>query len=84
MHGDEETRKWVLQRVRAISQKLDEDDVPTDVLDELVHEAAAEDAAAINNSGVPSQLEFLVRNGWKPEDILGRISDSKEAKEEES
>lgn len=34
-----------------------------DVLDELVHEAKAEEAAGINNEGVESQVRFLV-DSW--------------------
>ena len=46
---------------------------PSNKLDSLVHDCAGEMASEVNNNGMEGQLEFLLRNGWTPGDILGRV-----------
>jgi len=40
-------------------------------IDEMVHEAKAHEASGINNSGFENQVEYLVRQGFTPKQILG-------------
>jgi hypothetical protein len=42
-------------------------------LDEFVHEAAAELAADVNNSGVYEQVEFLLERGWTRATIISEL-----------
>ena len=39
-------------------------------LDELIHEVAAQTASDINNSGMESQVEFLIKHGWTEQSIV--------------
>ena len=57
---------------------------PSDKLDTLVHDCASEMATEVNNNGQEGQLEFLLRNGWTSEDILGRLKTAAEEVKEDS
>jgi len=53
--------------------KLDELEAGEDALDWLVHDTAAEQATEVNNSGRPSQLEYLLKHGWSEDQIMERV-----------
>lgn len=74
MHGDEESRQWILNQVRAISKVVNYDEINDDAFDALVYEVAAAGAAAVNNCGVPSQIEYLLKHGWSVDDIVYRLN----------
>lgn len=60
---DEKTRKKAITVLRAHGWEVEDDDSPLDlenVLDDAVHDAVSQSAAAINNSGVDEQLEYLM------------------------
>ena len=79
--NDAESREWMLQRVKALEEAISEKGLDESDLDELVHDCSSEQASETNNSGVSAQLHFLLHNGWKPEDILGRLGIEKEKAE---
>jgi len=74
MQDNEESRQWIMTKVRSISKALDYDALDEEAFDTLVHEAAAEGASAVNNCGIPSQIEYLLRHGWAAEDIVCRLN----------
>jgi hypothetical protein len=43
-------------------------------LDELVCREKENEAAAINNDGYTSQLEYLIECGWSEEDLVDEIN----------
>lgn len=47
----------------------------SEVLDDYVHEAKAEEAAAINNEGTQAQIKFLV-DSWGPEETEKAIREA--------
>jgi arsenate reductase-like glutaredoxin family protein len=47
--------------------------ITSEMLDDLVHEAASGLASAINNDGKEAQLEFLRERGWTDEDICDAL-----------
>jgi hypothetical protein len=49
-------------------EKLDER-----ALDEVVHDTAATQASDANNGGFESQVEFLLKNGWTADTIIGYL-----------
>lgn len=53
---------------------VDMKDLTPEMLDELVHEEASNQASNVNNAGVGEQVLFLLINGWSEEDILNRVS----------
>lgn len=60
--------------IRSEIQKLiDKNRDAQETLDELVTEEACQIAAATNNDGLKSQLEFLEGRGWSETDILAHI-----------
>jgi len=42
-------------------------------LDSAVHDTAATIASDVNNGGYQSQVEYLLKNGWTVETIIGYI-----------
>lgn len=70
IQADAESRSWLLGKVRAVREELEKMEATPELLDPLVDAAASEEASAHNNGGVPSQVEYLLRNGWTPDDIL--------------
>lgn len=48
-------------------------DALTEVMDELVHEMAAAQAASINNSGFEDQLKYLMARGHSVETLIKTI-----------
>ena len=56
--------------------KTGKDDRLTEVLDDLVFEAADNLASNVNNSG--GQIEFLKEQGWTNEDILEELKEALE------
>lgn len=68
--------EWISKRVDGVLSELE--GTPEDALDEAVYEAHAEMAAETNNAGMPAQVEFLIRQGWKPADILARAQQATE------
>lgn len=76
------SRKRLLALIKQITEDMG-DQYEDDALDTLVHDCFAEQAAEVNNSGRPAQLECLLKNGWTPEDILGRLRIQKEEAAEE-
>ncbi len=45
-----------------------------ELLDDLVHEVKADEAAAINNEGPEAQVEFLLAAGVTPHEIVDRVA----------
>jgi hypothetical protein len=74
---DAATARVINERVDAIQTALGLD-FAADALDVLVIDCSAEIASGVNNCGVPAQLEYLLRNGWTADDILGRLRIDKE------
>lgn len=54
-----EDRKKRDDAIKTLAKDIGEN---TDALDELVHEAKAQEASAVNNEGVEAQLQFLVES----------------------
>ena len=77
------TRRRLLKLIKEVTTAMGEQEYTDDALDALVHDCFAEQAAEVNNSGRPAQLEHLLKNGWTPEDILGRLRIQKEEAAEE-
>lgn len=46
--------------------------VPDSAIDQLVGACAAEQENEVNSSGRHAQLDYLLRNGWTADDIVGR------------
>lgn len=76
------SRKRLLALIKQITGAMG-DQYEDDALDQLVHDCFSEQASEVNNSGRPAQLECLLKNGWTPEDILGRLRIQKEDAAEE-
>jgi len=72
-----EAAKAVNDRVKSILDKMGCEFTP-ESLDVLVIDCSAEVASGVNNCGMPAQLEYLLKNGWTAEDILGRLRINKE------
>jgi predicted PilT family ATPase len=54
------------KRVQAVMASLKDKDLLKDgVLDQAVHDAASENASAVNNSGMEGQVEYLLTQGWQ-------------------
>lgn len=56
-------------RTHRITNDLESQGVCAEHLDELVHECKGAEAAAINNSGILEQVDYLLRNGVTWEQI---------------
>ncbi len=76
------SRKRLLALIKEVTQAMGEQ-YTDDALDALVHDCFAEQSAEVNNSGKPAQIECLLKHGWTPEDILGRLRIQKEDAAEE-
>ena len=76
------SRKRLLGMIKQITEDMG-DQYNEDALDPLVHDCFSEQASEINNSGRPAQLEALLKNGWTPEDILGRLKNPAWGEDEE-
>lgn len=61
------TIEEVVKLAKDIDGRIDE------ILDEMVHDAADEIAAAANNNGIEGQVEFLEKEGWSQKHILDEI-----------
>lgn len=48
------------------------------LLDELVHDVAAQQAANVNNKGIAAQLDYLLVNGYTLKDIEEWLEDCKD------
>ena len=75
------TRKRLLKLIKEITEAMGEK-YTDDALDPLVQDCFAEQASEINNSGKPAQIECLLKNGWTPEDTLGRLRINKEEEDD--
>ena len=75
---DSVTHKKMVALVSKITEELKVDELPEDALDSLVHDCASEQASEINNGGYSTQLDYLLRNGWKPADIIFRVKQAME------
>lgn len=69
------SRAW---KVEGILEELRKAGSPEHLLDDAVHDACSETATAVNNDGMRAQVEFLLGEGWKPEDILFRAKPDSE------
>jgi hypothetical protein len=49
---------------------------PHDLLDDAVHDAKGEEAAAINNAGPPAQITYLMERGWTIDDFRAAIEEA--------
>jgi hypothetical protein len=67
---DNETSAWMQKKVKLVLKEIK--DLGEGVLDEAIHDAHSEAAAEVNNSGLASQVQYLLSNGWKPADIVSR------------
>lgn len=65
---DAEYRGWLQHQVREMLDKIGK--LPDGALDEAIHDAYSEAATETNNSGLPAQVEYLLRHSWKANDIL--------------
>ena len=74
--ADALSRRQLLAKIRKLTAELEVMEAGEEALDELVRDCASEQATEVNNNGLRGQLEYLLRNGWKPEDILGRIKNN--------
>jgi hypothetical protein len=61
------------QKVIEFIKTLDAEKVDEMELDSAVHDTAATIASDVNNGGVESQVEFLLKNGWTVETLIGYI-----------
>ena len=67
-----------MSKISELADSLREDydeDLVCEVLDEMVHDAKGEEAAAINNDGLESQLEYLFKGGTTEESIREALDD---------
>lgn len=55
---------------------LEDDGVEPETLDEIVHELKANEASAINNGGIPEQVEYILGAGVSLDDLFGMIAGS--------
>ena len=68
-------RTGVSNSMNKIQQLLTSTEDYQFALDELVHEQKAQEAAAINNSGVQEQIKYLVSRGMSEEDIAKALQE---------
>lgn len=76
------SRKQLMERIRMVTEAMGEK-YADDALDPLVHDCFSEQASEVNNSGRPAQIECLLKHGWTPEDILGRLRINQEEEADE-
>lgn len=70
----EDTRRE--QFIAQLQSKLGEmSEDEQEALNEAVLGTSEEVASEANNGGVAAQLDYLLRNGWKPAEILRRVKD---------
>jgi hypothetical protein len=61
------------EAIAHLVKKLEKAGLDCEDLDDLVHGAASQIGSAINNSGMDSQIEFLLEQGWTKEHILKEL-----------
>lgn len=70
MQAEDEARQQALAEDQALETWANDLYITPQVLDELVCDAKASEASDINNGGMVSQLNYLLRSGWSKDQIL--------------
>ena len=53
---------------------LEKNGIESSSLDEIVHNAASEQASSANNEGLDGQIDYLLNtHGWTPQNILDAL-----------
>ncbi len=60
------SNKQVMSDLEILAQWAEENDIRSEMLDEIIHELKATEAAAINNGGLEAQLRYFLQafNGF--------------------
>jgi hypothetical protein len=69
---DRDTILRVIADARSAGHDVSNDDMAL-ALDDLVHDVKSHEASAINNSGIDTQVEFLLNSGVTEDEIAAAI-----------
>jgi hypothetical protein len=69
--------KKIITELRSFFKKRDKNTIGMEIaLDDLVTETAERQASnTVNNEGPVAQVCYLIRNGWKPDEIITRAKE---------